>query len=316
MSESFMSSVTINMINHSIITSSKAKGKEIADISQKISRQTQFTTKEELHAAGKFHSYSASLEDIGRAVVYKRDLQRVSVEMEQTDKVLEQIIENVSEAKGFMTNARTPLGRDMFIETRIRDHLNTLVSHLNSRFNDKALFAGFDTDILPVDKDTVYQSNLIYDSKNATWVATSNYAIGDQSQKEVMADDNIPVNYGIVASDPAFVKIIGAYHQILTDVDDEENLKIGYDALDAAFRALTEKRADFGAKMRRVEESITSWTQSEEDLIADYQYLYGSNPAEMANLMSMLQILANMSEQNISILAMLLRHQQQILDKF
>jgi hypothetical protein len=315
MSESISGSPTIKMITGSVLSASKNTTHSIANYARKISTQSQYVTKEELHHDGKFHSFTSNVEDIQRSGEYRRNLHRVSVEMNQADVVMGHIIDDVSEAKAFLTQARTPLGRDMFVDTRIRDHLSTLVSHLNSRFNDKALFSGFNTDVLPVSADTVDKSNLIYDSKNDEWVATSNYAVGDQSKKIVMVDDNIQVEYGILASDPAFVKIIGAYHQILSDVENEENLKAGYDALDDAFRALTEKRADFGAKMRQVEESMTSWTQIEEDLIVNYQDLYGNNAAVIAELMSLWRELIDTHSQQVSMAAALARHSEQVIDR-
>jgi flagellin-like hook-associated protein FlgL len=303
------------MINRSNIASLHNTQKGVYDQIRKINSQSQFSTKEELHEGGKFHSFTSTVEDIARAEEYQRNLKRALVQMEQTDVILGNIIDDVAQAKGFLTQARTPLGRDMFIDTRMREHLNTLVSNLNARFNDKALFAGYDTDILPVNADAVYQSNLVYDSKNQIWVATSNYAVGDQSVKQIMSDDNIEVKYSIVASDPAFVKIIGAYHQILSNVEDENNIKLGYDALDEAFRSLTEKRADFGSKMRIVENSVNSWVQIEEDLISDYQDLYGNNPAAMAELISRMHALMDSQKQTVDIIALLLQNQNSILDR-
>ena len=303
------------MINRSNIASLHNTQKGVYDHIRKINSQAQFSTKEELHEGGKFHSFTSTVEDIARAEEYQRNLKRALVQMEQTDVILGNIIDDVAQAKGFLTQARTPLGRDMFIDTRMREHLNTLVSNLNARFNDKALFAGYDTDILPVNADAVYQSNLVYDSKNQIWVATSNYAVGDQSVKRIMSDDNIEVKYSIVASDPAFVKIIGAYHQILSNVEDENNIKLGYDALDEAFRSLTEKRADFGSKMRIVENSVNSWVQIEEDLISDYQDLYGNNPAAMAELISRMHALMDSQKQTVDIIALLLQNQNSILDR-
>jgi hypothetical protein len=304
-----------NMINRSNIASLHNTQKGVYDNIRKINSQAQFSTKEELHEEGKFHSFTSTVEDIARAEEYQRNLKRTLVQMEQTDVILGNIIDDVAQAKGFLTQARTPLGRDMFIDTRMREHLNTLISNLNARFNDKALFAGYNTDILPVNADAVYQSNLVYDSKNQIWVATSNYAVGDQSVKQIMSDDNIEVKYSIIASDPAFVKIIGAYHQILSNVEDENNIKLGYDALDEAFRSLTEKRADFGSKMRIVENSINSWVQIEEDLISDYQDLYGNNPAAMAELISRMHALMDSQKQTVDIIALLLQNQNSILDR-
>jgi flagellin-like hook-associated protein FlgL len=71
----------------------------------------------------------------------------------------------------------------------------------------------------------------------------------------------------------------------------------GYDALDEAFRSLTEKRADFGSKMKRVESSIESWTQIREDLIAEHQNLYGNNTAAMAELISNMHALMDSEKQ-------------------
>ena len=303
--------VSTAMMNKSNISSLSVTKKEVFEHVRKVNAQSQYVTKEELHQNGKFHSFTSTVEDIARAEEYQRNLKRALVQMEQTDVILGNIIDDVREAKGFLTQALTPLGRDMSIDSRIREHLDTLVSNLNQRFNDKALFAGYDTDILPVSPDAVYESNLVYDSKNQIWVATSNYAVGDQSVKQIQADDNISVKHNIVASDPAFVKIIGAYHQILSNVEDPDNIKAGYDLLDEAFRALTEKRADFGSKMKRVEDSIDSWNQIQEDLICDFQDLYGNNPAAMAGLISEMHAMFDVQKQTIDIIALLLQNQKE-----
>ena len=306
---------TAQMMNKQNIAHLRSVSYSKQEYVQKINAQQQYVNKEELQNDGVLFSYASTMSEMLRAGEYQRNLRGVSVQMQQMDLVLQDIIQDVSDAKGFLASANTPLGVSMSVDLRMREHLSNLVSSLNAKFNEKALFAGYDTDQLPVDISVVNQTNLVHDSKNNVDIATSNYFVGDNSRKKIMIDENIEVEYAITASDKIFANLIGAYHQILSDPQNTDNLTKGFDTLDQAFKQLTEKRANFGAKMKAVEDAMDSWMQKEEDLQAVFHDLYGNNQAVIAGYINAMNRLVDNEKQTVDIIGLLLRAQNNILDK-
>ena len=307
--------VTMNQIRGNTIDALKNTESEIMYNNLKVTSHTQFSNKTELYAKGKYEGFVANVSDIGRSAEYKTNLEQTETIMNHTEMVLGNMVDILEDARLALANTHSALGKDMRIDKSVRDHLDQFLSQLNSKFNDKSLFAGYTTDKLPVDKAAALNDSLVYNTTSGEWVATANYARGDMSAKSVQVDDNISVQFNIPANDQAFVKVIGALNQVLKAPEDQENLTKASALLDDAFNDINTLRTDYGLKTKTVKKGIENWTDRNESLQNVHQKEYGNDPATMAELMSDMQELKYVREQTLSVLALLLKNQQSILDR-
>jgi flagellar hook-associated protein 3 FlgL len=128
--------------------------------------------------------------------------------------------------------------------------LSQVQQALNASVNGRFLFAGTRTDGAPV-SDLAGTSNLIDASGNnvlptseTIGTPSANYYQGDDGEVTVRATDQLTVNYGITADDPAFQKLIGAMHMAIQAETrgDQEELAQAVDLVNEAIDGIINHR--------------------------------------------------------------------------
>lgn len=102
--------------------------------------------------------------------------------------------------------------------------LGSIENALNSKSDGKYIFSGAKTNVEPV--PNINSSNLGTDN-----LPTSVYYNGDNTKAVVRSSANQDIEYGVLANEPAFQKLIGAAHLAL-QADLEDNDALLADAID------------------------------------------------------------------------------------
>jgi flagellar hook-associated protein 3 FlgL len=128
---------------------------------------------------------------------------------------VEQAINSVTTIFDVTSNLQTnlatrisPAGEEMNFEQILKDGLKNIENALNSSFMGRYIFAGSQTNVIPV-RDIVIYSNIINGE------ATNNYCLADDYKTILRADDSLVIEYGVTAHEEAFQKAIGAAHLAL-----------------------------------------------------------------------------------------------------
>ena len=90
--------------------------------------------------------------------------------------------------------------------------LNEFVSMLNTKMAGRHLFAGTDIDTKPVDT-----SDPLWVAQTSPSVANTSYYQGNTTKLSVQLSETLTVNYGVLASDPAFEQILRSLNLIINN---------------------------------------------------------------------------------------------------
>jgi len=193
----------------------------------------------------KSNDYAGIARDASRLLSLQTDYDRIVQQTENTQIALDRVnvmystITNMSaQTDQFMADLQTSVSGAGFgltgpdLQNNAQTRLNQFVGGLNTQIADRFLFAGSNTQVAPVDLNDPAWGGQTFTLPGPS-VADTDYYQGNDYIQTVEAIDGFNVNYGVLASNSAFEKIIRGYDLIITNPSDP-------DTLDEAFRIMKE----------------------------------------------------------------------------
>lgn len=137
--------------------------------------------------------------------------------------------------------------KEVSFETSAQSYRAEIVGILNAQQEGRYLFSGNQTDVLPVDiadPDYAPQAGL-----PNTFDPDSRYFQADSTKLSLRVADNVELQYGITADDPAFEKMLRtvSYMEYAGRNNDVSVLKQGFSVLQNALDGLSDLRSTLGA---------------------------------------------------------------------
>lgn len=171
----------------------------------------------------KTQSFSGLGQDVTRLANLKNDLAKSEQFIENIDAVtkrlelmefgLEQIDDFAREMRSIMRSSLNGDAADTNnLQELAQQFLDQIVEIMNLRDDSRYLFAGGKTDTQPVDLTNGVYTAPTPPPFDAT--VDTGYYEGDSAISEVRVDDDVVVQYGILANEPAFEKIIRALDHV------------------------------------------------------------------------------------------------------
>lgn len=151
--------------------------------------------------------------ELAKSEQYVRSIDTVTKRLELMEFSLEKIDEMAREMRSLIrANLNGDAATTVNLSALAQQFLDQTVEIMNMRDDSRYLFAGDNTDTKPVDL-----ANGVYTSPtpppfDAT--ADTGYYEGDASIAEVRIDDSVVVQYGVLANESAFEKVIRAFDHI------------------------------------------------------------------------------------------------------
>lgn len=220
----------------------------------------------------KSQDYAGIADDSNRLVSMEAQRQRinqfmndntsVNLRMSTTLNSLDHLTTTISDVKGLirdvLDDGQLPTGidKDDFAQTKMSE----IQDFLNVKVNGQYIFAGSKTNVQPVqigappnDLSSVPQWNA---ANTATTAEPSFYYHGDDTDQKARINENLTVNYGVKASDPAFEKLIRAVRIIrstdLTDPDAKTKYQNALDLVTQASDGVQALQLNVGTKQQQL----------------------------------------------------------------
>lgn len=171
----------------------------------------------------KSQTFSGLQQDVPRLSNLKNDLAKSDQFVANIDTVmkrlnlmefgLEQIDDFAREMRTLIRSAQNGNAADTInLQELAQQFLDQITEIMNLRDDSRYLFAGGKTDTRPVDLANGVYTAPVPPPFDAT--VDTGYYNGDAAVSEVRIDDNVVVQYGVLASEPAFEKIIRALDHV------------------------------------------------------------------------------------------------------
>ncbi|MFN7095448.1 MAG: hypothetical protein ACK4M7_08795 [Burkholderiales bacterium] len=226
---------------------------DLARTQRQISSGKMAETFAELNSNGKVERILNLEERLQRIDDYVISNHLISNRIKATDLAVERILEASSQLRDNITLKRSGAITALPLTQISQTGLTTVMDNLNMRFEGRYIFAGSQTDNIPV-SDIIYTSNIVNTEP------TANYYQGDNVTLTSRASENLEIPYGVRANEEAFQKLIAAYHiAIQADkTNDDEKLTEALDLTTTALNDLIQLRSKINNNMAAIDEANES----------------------------------------------------------
>lgn len=129
----------------------------------------------------------------------------VANRLETMDKAVSTIEDITNDAITAMMTERSAAGDALPLSTQLKQMLGQIADRLNANAGGRYLFAGAAVTTRPV-------GDLEISNVDSAGNFTDNYYAGDNAALPHAVSDEVNIDYAIRANDPAFQKLIGAFH--------------------------------------------------------------------------------------------------------
>lgn len=136
--------------------------------------------------------------------------------------------------------------------------MNEFASLLNLKVADRHLFAGTDTDTKPVDL-----TNPAWPAQTTPSVPDTDYYQGNSTRLSVQLSETLTVQYGVLASDPAFEEILRSFNLIANNPGNKVAYAEALDLLKGGINKLADIRGQLSANAKTIEDQNV---RNEEDM--------------------------------------------------
>ena len=173
---------------------------------------------------------------------FMTDNTSVNLRMDTTLNSLNSLKTTISDVTGMIRDVLddgqlpTGLDKDDFANTKISE----VEDFLNVKVNGQYIFSGSKTNVQPVQISDLNVAPQWNATNDATTAEPSFYYKGDDTQQTARVSENLTINDGVTASDPAFEKLVRAIRIIrTTDLSDPDYKTKYQNALDLVTQAET-----------------------------------------------------------------------------
>jgi flagellar hook-associated protein 3 FlgL len=225
-------------------------------LSATLRNQARFADTQLQVATGKVsQTFSGISQDTSRLTNLKNELAKTEQYIENIDVVtkrlefmefgLEQIDDMARDMRSLIrSNLNGDAATTVNLQALAQQYLEQVTEIMNLRDDSRYLFAGGKTDTKPVDLANGVYTPPVPPPFDAT--ADTGYYEGDASIAEVRIDDTVVVQYGVLASESAFEKIIRALDHVAQTTFTSPITAAEKQMLNDAITALTEAVEDNG----------------------------------------------------------------------
>jgi flagellar hook-associated protein 3 FlgL len=143
-----------------------------------------------------------------------------------------------------------PNATELDLNNQARQSLDQITGLMNARVDGRYIFSGGRTDVSPVDLTALPVSYTVPTADGDS----STYYQGDSQILGLRADDNLTVNYGVLASDTEFERAIRALDVVSKGaVTDRTMLNHALDVVNQAVEGLPDVRTRIGLSRKTLE---------------------------------------------------------------
>jgi flagellar hook-associated protein 3 FlgL len=217
----------------------------------------------------KSQNFSGVAREAGRLISLETTHAKVTQYVENNTTVgrrLETMESSVSRITDIMAKFRTLLvsalnagnAAELDLNNQARETLNQVASLLNTKVEGRHIFAGSRTDVEPVDLTAL---PVAYTVPTADGDSAAYYQ-GNSQILSVRADDDLTVDYGILASDPEFERAIRALDVVAKGAPtDAAMLNHALEVANQALDGLPDIRTRIGLARKTLESTNTKHTE-------------------------------------------------------
>lgn len=137
--------------------------------------------------------------------------------------------------------------------------MNEMAALLNLRMAGRYVYAGSDIDTQPVDL-----TDPLWTPQVPPSVANNTYYQGNSTINSVQMSETLTVNYGVLASNPAFEKGLRAYNLITNNPANKTAISEALDLLQQSVRGIADIRGALSANSKTIEDQTQ---QNDEDIV-------------------------------------------------
>jgi flagellar hook-associated protein 3 FlgL len=170
---------------------------------------------------------------------------------------------------------------------------------LNLKMAGRHLFAGTDIDTKPVDL-----SDPLWVAQTPPSVPNTSYYKGNTSRLSVQLSETLTVNYGVLASDPAFEQILRSLNLIVNNPGNKTAYAEALDLMREGLGGLADIRAQLSANAKTIEDQSV---RNEEDIINLTELVSGFKHADLPAVTVELKSIEAQLQASYSASVMLLR---------
>lgn len=181
-----------------------------------------------------------------------------------------------------------------------KELLDNMATLLNSQLGGRYLFAGGKTDSKPVSVDSSTYAAASYPSS-----ASTTYYSGDDSVARFQADDDLSVDYGVTANDPAIEKVMRSLNLIAnmsTTTIDTNTLNEAYDLADEGADGMTVLQTKLGTAASTVDDAIDRHLDEQLTLQSQIEDISKVDLAAATSRLSQLQSLLEASTSVLTVM--------------
>lgn len=255
---------------------------DLEDVSVSIStgnKYQDFTSFAEAGDTEKFLNNKELLESLG---AYQQSNDTALNRIQVADTALNQLERIATDVAELITSRRNAAVGDVLpIEESSSSLLREITQNLNAQFNGSYLFSGSKTDTPPID-------NIIDVPNVANSVENASYYQGDSSITTVRGSDTQEVQYGILANEPAFQKLIGSLHLLREGHSNDDNvvLEEAYGMVDEAIQGIISLHAQLKSSEDTIENINTSHEEAELLVVQSQEDISKTDVVEATALLS------------------------------
>lgn len=136
--------------------------------------------------------------------------------------------------------------------------MNEFASLLNLKVANRHLFAGTDIDTIPVNVN-----DPAWPVQTTPSTPDTNYYQGNNTRLSVQLSETLTVTYGVLASDPAFEKMLRSFNLVANNPGDKVAYAEAFDLLKSGIEDLADIRGILSANAKTIEEQNV---RNEEDM--------------------------------------------------
>ena len=241
-------------------------------INNNLRLQTRYgETQLQVSSGFKSNDYAGIARDASRLLNLETDYDRITQQTENAQIALDRtnlmfsVISNmVSQTDQFLADLQSTVsgfglsGADL--QNNAQTKLNQFAGGLNTQIADRYLFAGANTQVQPVDFAATGYGGQLFVLPGPS-VADTSYYTGNNYIQTVEAIDGFNVDYGVLASHPAFEQIIRAYDLIITNPTDPDTLTEAFRVMQDGQRQMQILNAQISQDAQTLDQQINDNTE-------------------------------------------------------
>ncbi|MGE0743956.1 MAG: flagellin [Rhodospirillales bacterium] len=215
----------------------------------------------QVSSGSKSSDYAGLGQDAGRLVTlesaharagqYILDNNAISTRLQNAESNVSQIFDVMSDFKQLLISAlNAENAAELAMPQQAADRLDQVTGLLNAKVDNVFLFGGSVTNRAPVDLAGL---PVAYALPSADGDSIGYYQ-GDFTVRAVQADDDVRVNYGVTAGDPAFEKAVRALDMVIKGgVSDRATLEHALEVTNQALNAIPDLRTKLGNSLKALD---------------------------------------------------------------